>query len=177
MDITQFNKELGKRIAIAKTYEIKGDIQAAIQQWVEISEMALNFSKSPKIDPMFKNMIINRTRGIFIHIKELKAGQLKEEVYRDDLKYLEEELKPEISPEMVLGEDTIRQEEHVIQDSELNPPVNTESKIIEDSEFKELPKGFKEIQPSEDFTIITPHDEDFVKKQRAKAEESEMSKI
>ena len=176
MDITQFNKELGKRIAIAKTYEIKGDIQAAIQQWVEISEMTLNFSKSPKIDPMFKNMIINRTKGIFLHIKELKAGQLKEEVYKDDLKYLEEEPKPEISPEMVLSEDTIRQEEHVNQDSDLNPPVNNESKIIEDSEFKELPKGFKEIQTSEDFTIITPHDEDFVKKQHVIAEKSEMFK-
>jgi len=76
MDITQFNKELGKKIAIAKTYEIKDDIQAAIQQWVEIAEIALNFSKSPKIDPIFKNMIIRRTKGILAHIKNLKESQI-----------------------------------------------------------------------------------------------------
>ncbi len=176
MDIPQFNKELGFKIAIAKRFEKKGDIKAAIQEWIEISEMALNFSKSPKIDVSFKNMIINRTKGIFTHIKNLKAGQLKEEIYKEDLQYLEEESKPEISSEKSLDEDMIKQEEQVKRDSVLNPPVNNESKIIEDSEFRDLPKGFKEIQPSEDFTIITPHDEEFVKKQRAKAEESVMIK-
>ncbi len=176
MDITQFNKELGIKITIAQRFEKKGDIKAAIQEWVDISEMAINFSKSPKIDISFKNMIINRTKGIFTHIKKLKAGQLKEKIYRDDLQYLEEEPKPEISSEKILGEDMIRQEEQVKRDSVLNPSVINESKIIEDSEFRDLPKGFKEIQPSEDFTIITPHDEEFVKKQRAKAEESVMFK-
>ncbi len=168
MDITQFNKELGMKIAIAKRFEKKGDIKAAIQEWIDISEMALNFSKYPKIDVSFKNMIINRTKGIFIHIKELKAGQFKEEIYVDDLKYLEEEPTPEISSKKILGEEG----KQINQNSILKSTVNSESKIIEDSEFKELPKGFKEIQPSEDFTIITPHDEEFVKKQRAKAEES-----
>ena len=172
MDITQFNKELGIKIAIATRFERKGDIKAAIQEWIEISEMALNFSKSPKIEISFKNMIINRTKSIFAHIKELKTGQIKEEISRDELKYLEEETTPEISSEMILGENTIKQEEQVNQNSVLNPSINSESETIKNSEFKNIPKGFKEIQPSEDFTIITPHDEDFVKKQRTKAEES-----
>ncbi len=174
MDITQFNKELGIKIAIAKRFEKKGDIKAAIQEWIDISEMALNFSKSPKIDASFKNMIINRTKGIFIHIKELKAGQIKEQITREELEYIEEEPSPEISQEKVLGMDTIMQEKQVNQNSILNSTVNSESKIIEDSEFKDIPKGFKEIQPSEDFRIITPHDKDFVEKQRGKAEESVM---
>ena len=176
MDITQFNKELGMKIAIAQRFEKKGDIKAAIQEWVDISEMTINFSKSPKIDVSFKNMIINRTKGIFIHIKELKAGQFKEKIYRDDLKYLEEEPEPEVPQEMVLDGETIMQEKQVNQNSILNSTINNKSKMTEDSEFKELPKGFKEIQPPEDFKIITPHDKDFVEKQRAKAEESVMFK-
>ncbi|MFX1349727.1 MAG: hypothetical protein ACFE92_13750 [Promethearchaeota archaeon] len=176
MDITQFNKELGVKIAIAKRFERKGDIKAAIQEWVEISELALNFSKSSKVDASFKNMIINRTKGIFNHIKELKAGQLKEEVYKDDLRYQEEEPKPEGSPEIILNKEKIMQNEETIQNNISNSTVNINSKIIEDSEFRNLPKGFKEIQPSEDFTIITPHDKDFVEKQRVKAEEIEMLK-
>ncbi|MBA7542339.1 hypothetical protein ES705_34660 [subsurface metagenome] len=30
--------------------------------------------------------------------------------------------------------------------------------------FKNLPKGFKEIEASEDFEIVTPHDKDYVEK-------------
>ena len=37
-------------------------------------------------------------------------------------------------------------------------------KIINDSEFKNIPKGFKEIEASKDFKIIAPHDEEFVNK-------------
>ena len=99
MDITQFNKELGTKISIAKRFEKKGDIKAAIQEWMEISEMAINFSKSPKLDASFKNMIITRTQGIFLHIKELKASQAQEEISAHDLKYVEEEPEPKISSE------------------------------------------------------------------------------
>jgi hypothetical protein len=176
MDITQFNKELGTKIAVAKRFEKKGDIQAAIQEWVEISEMAINFSKSPKLDASFKNMIITRTQGIFVHIRELKAGQLQEEVYETNLKSLEEEPKPKISPEKTISEDIITQDVQIKENTTVNPTVSRESKIIEDSEFKDIPKGFKEIQPSEDYTIITPHDEDFVKKQKAIAEQSDYLK-
>ena len=176
MDITQFNKELGTKIAIAKRFEKKGDIQAAIQEWMDISEMAINFSKSPKIDASFKHMIITRTQGIFSHIKELKASQSQKEIVEEDLSYLEEELEPEISPDNTINENIFKKEEQVIQESTMNKTQSHESKIIENTEFKDLPKGFKEIQPTEDFTIITPHDEDFVKKQHAIAEDSEYFK-
>ncbi|MFW9902567.1 MAG: hypothetical protein ACFFDY_14970 [Candidatus Thorarchaeota archaeon] len=173
MDITQFNKELATKIAIAKRFEKKGDIQAAIQEWMEISEMAINFSKSPKLDVSFKNMIITRTQGIFLHIKELKASKSQEEIYEYDLKYLEEEPESGMSPEKGIVEDIFTQEEQENQKSIMDSTEIKKSKIIEDSD---LPKGFKEIQPSEDFTIITPHDEDFVKKQRAIAEQSDYFK-
>lgn len=176
MDITQFNKELGKKISVAKTYEIKGDIKAAIRQWVEISEMALNFSKSSKIDVAFKNMIINRTKGIFTHIKTLKASQFKEEIYMEDLETPKEVPKEEISSQLIQNENQFDQEEEVNEISAIDSTINSKHTIVEDSGIKNLPKGFKEIKTSEEFRIITPHDEDFVEKQRAKAEESEMSK-
>ncbi|MFX1570488.1 MAG: hypothetical protein ACFFCV_19285 [Promethearchaeota archaeon] len=173
MDITQFNKELGTKIAIAKRFEKKGDIQAAIQEWMEISEMAIKFSKSPKLAMAFKNMIITRTQGIFLHIKELKANQFHEEIYDHNLEYLEEEPESEASTENEIVKDSFLQEEQVNQKSVMDSREIKKPKVIEDSEFKDMPKGFKEIQPSEDFTIITPHDDEFVKKQRAIAEESD----
>jgi len=176
MDITQFNKELGKKIAIAQRFEKKGDIQAAIQQWVDISEMVLNFSKSSKIDVAFKNMIINRTKGIFAHIKNLKASQFKEEIYIEDLESPIEVPEEEISAQLIQNENHPSQEEEANKISSINSTINSKHNIVDDSEFKNLPKGFKEIKTSEDFKIITPHDEDFVERQRAKASESEMFK-
>ncbi|MCK4780335.1 MAG: hypothetical protein KAT57_09120 [Candidatus Lokiarchaeota archaeon] len=171
MDITNFNKELGKMIAIAKTYEIKGEIQAAIQQWIKISEMALNFSKSPKIDPLFKNMIINRTKGIFAHIKNLKENQIKEEIYIENSQVPQEVSDTEVLPEIAQTEEPHLHEEKIDEISAIKSTNKSQLSIIEDSELKNLPKGFKEIETSDEFTIITPHDEDFVKKQHAKASE------
>jgi len=177
MDITEFNKELGKKIAIAQRFEKKGDIQAAIQQWVDISEMALNFSKSPKINAYFKNMIINRTKGIFAHIRELKASQFKEEIYIEDLEPLQETTEEETSSQIFQKEESLPEEEKLESVSALNSTIDNQPNIIEDSDIKNLPKGFKEIKPSEEFKIITPHDKDFVEKQRVKAEQAEMFKV
>ena len=58
----------------------------------------------------------------------------------------------------------------------MDPTANSPSKVIESSEFKDLPIGFKEIQTSKDYTIITPHDEDYVKKQRDIAEQKDYLK-
>ncbi len=65
MDITKFNTQLGAKIAKAKSYEKNGDKESAIKLWIEISEMTLNFSKSPDLDFSFRNMLINRTEQIF----------------------------------------------------------------------------------------------------------------
>ena len=78
MDLSAFNKELGIKIAKAKVLERNDMVSAAIAIWLEISELALKFSKSRNLDVSFKNMIINRTQGIFQHVKNLKAGQHNE---------------------------------------------------------------------------------------------------
>lgn len=164
MDITRFNKELGIKIAKARRFEKNDDIKSAIKQWLEISEMTINFSKSRNLDASFKNMLINRTKGIFKHIENLKMGQFEEEAYIENFISQEEAAQVKSSSEIVQGESTPLQEQEVSEKSHLNSTISSNHKFIEDSEFKHLPKGFKEIEPSKDFKIITPHDENFVKK-------------
>ena len=142
MDITRFNKELASRITTAKRHEKSGDIKSAIKLWLEISEMTISLSKNPKLDASFRNMLMNRVRGIFEHIKILKLGKIKEEIVQRG--QLTEVIREE-------SEDFQEQEDSEIIASSSNKINNHE--ITEDSDFKKLPKGFKEIKTSDDFEI------------------------
>ena len=64
-------------------------------------------------------------------------------------------------------------EEEDVKQPQTTP--HSDDKIEEDSEFKNLPKGFKEIQPK-DFKIITPHDEDYVEKRISHDNDSNLFK-
>ncbi|MFX1379573.1 MAG: hypothetical protein ACFFA4_10825 [Promethearchaeota archaeon] len=176
MDITQFNKELAIRIATAKRYEKSGDIKLAIKLWLEVSEMAISLSKNTKLDASFRNMLMNRIKGIFEHVRRLKAGQLEEELYVENVESLDEFSDVEDSMETNQGEreDLRYPERSEVKTLKSNTKRNT--KVIENSDLKNLPIGFKEIETSEDFEIITPHDKDFVKKQFDKAFDSEFFK-
>ncbi|MFW9818134.1 MAG: hypothetical protein ACFFE5_00875 [Candidatus Thorarchaeota archaeon] len=174
MDITQFNKELANRIATAKRYEKSGDIKQAVKVWLEISEMAISLSKNPKLDASFRNMLMNRTKGIFKHVRFLKSDQLEEELYIDSSDPSRKVSEIEESHELIQSEDQYIEESDQETISSSNSGRSTT--IIEDSDLKNLPKGFKEIETSEDFEIITPHDKDFVKKQFDKALNSEFYK-
>ncbi|MFX0104853.1 MAG: hypothetical protein ACFE75_05140 [Candidatus Hodarchaeota archaeon] len=178
MDITQFNKELGIKIAIAKRYEKNDDIKSAIKQWLEISEMTLNFSKSKNLDASFKNMLINKTKGIFKHIKNLKMGQFKEEVYIENYISEDEDAQIESRSDIAKIESKTLQEQESSEESTLDSSINNiNHKIVQDSEFKNLPKGFKEIKTSKDFEIITPHDENFINKHMEQAKDMESKKL
>ncbi|MFX0075678.1 MAG: hypothetical protein ACFE96_09560 [Candidatus Hermodarchaeota archaeon] len=176
MDITQFNKELASKIATAKRYEKSGNIKLAVKLWLEISEMTIRLSKNPKLDASFRNMLMNRTKGIFEHIRILKSDQLEEELFLENSEPLPKvpEIKP--SPEIFQSES----EEQYIENGDEETFSSSDSgktmKIIEDSNLKNIPKGFKEIETSEDFEIVTPHDKDFVKKQFDKALNSDLYK-
>ena len=176
MDITQFNKELASRIAAAKRYEKSGDIRLAVKIWLEISEMTLSLSKNPKLDASFRNMLMNRTKGIFEHIRILKSDQLEEELFFDNSQPLPEVPEMEPSPETIQSESEDQDIEDIDQAKSSSSPSGSSAKIIEDSDLKNIPKGFKEIETSEDFDIITPHDKDFVTKQIDKALNSEFYK-
>ncbi|MDX1798491.1 MAG: hypothetical protein R3255_07570 [Candidatus Lokiarchaeia archaeon] len=176
MDITQFNKELTSRITTAKRCEKNGEIKLAIKLWLEISEMTISLSKNPKLDASFRNMLMNRTKGIFEHVRNLKSDQLKEELYYEGSEALPEVSEIEESIDPIQSESENQYIEESDQETISSSNSGRTMKVIENSDLKNLPKGFKEIETSGDFEIITPHDKDFVKKQLDNALNSKFSK-
>ena len=164
MDITKFNKELKAKVTLAKSLENRNEIDLAIKLWLEISEMALKYSKSRGIDTTYKNMLIIRIKGIFEHVKKLKAGQVEKILFEEEAYIPEEDFEEEQTAEIIKEEHVVpeKEEKKGIKPSELIQ--KKETKIVEESNFKDIPKGFKEILTSTDFKIVTPHDEDYVKK-------------
>ncbi|MBY8984815.1 MAG: hypothetical protein KGD65_07100 [Candidatus Lokiarchaeota archaeon] len=164
MDITKFNQELKTKVALANSYEKRKEIDSAIKLWLEISEMTIKYSKSKGINASFKIMLINRTKGIFEHIKNLKAGQVEKDLFEEDVYIPEEEIQEEKAFEITEKEKIIPEKKETKEIRPFKPVEEKEIKTVEESNFKNIPKGFKEIQTSNDFKIITPHDEDYVKK-------------
>ena len=172
MDIAKFNQELSYKVSKANGMEKNKKFQQAIDLWLDISEMALNVSKTPNIDIHYKSMLIEKTKQIINHIKDLKSklyGQKGiEQISRQEI--IPQPKSSEIKPEEELIDDEIESvspETHkssTFSNDIKSPDEIDEIKIIKNSDIKNLPIGFKEIEPSEDFTIITPHDKDHVKK-------------
>ncbi len=172
MDITKFNKNLAEKVAKANAYEKNNRIQDAIDSWVEISEMALNASKTPKLDFSYRSMIIKKAQQIIEHIKELKAkiqksiepsSSLIDDVFDEELIHESDSFEEIIYKEMEQKSPKATSTSKEINYKEI-PKKDKETKIVEDSEFKNLPKGFKEIEASQEFEIVTPHDKDYVEK-------------
>ncbi len=179
MDIAKFNKELGTTIAKAKSYEKHNDIEAAIEIWIKVSEMTIRASKNPQLDASFRHMLISRTEQIIEHIKNLKSPKVEE--------IIEEEI---ISPEDIIQEPEVIE---IINDLEskstkinhneplIDKPNNIEPSGLNDDNWFEkaddnkLSEGFKEIEPSRDFKIITPHDPFYVEKMKNLSEDVDMS--
>ncbi len=172
MDITKFNKNLAEKVAKANAYEKNNRIQDAIDTWVDISEMALNASKTPNLDFSYRSMIIKKAQQIIEHIRELKAkiqksiepsSSLMDDVFDEELLHESDSFE-----ENIYEETEQKSPKNTSTSKEINykeiPKKDKEIKIVEDSEFKNLPKGFKEIEVSQDFEIVTPHDEDYVEK-------------
>ncbi|MHA1192903.1 MAG: hypothetical protein ACTSP9_11490 [Promethearchaeota archaeon] len=153
MDISKFNKELGYRVAKAQGFEKNNKIQEAIEEWLGISDLVLNVTKTPNLNFSYKSMLIEKMKQIMEHVKMLKA-----QIYVPKTEPIV--LQEEISTEEGI---TLKQDEK--ENYLLDPSLGTtKPKVIDDNEFKNIPKGFKEIEAPKDFKIIAPHDEDFVNK-------------
>ena len=181
MDIAKFNKELGTKIAMAKSFEKHDNSEVAIKLWIEISEMTINASKDPTLDAPFRHMLITRTEQIFEHIKSLKAPK--------EVQFIEEEIIP--------SEDDIQIEESTEDLNEITPksdpiqadlpsPDDISSSFLKDDDWFEKvdihpnsnkTKGFEEITAPKDFNILTPHDPEYVDKAKKASEEIDMSFI
>jgi len=73
MDISKFNKELGYRVAKAQGFEKNNKIQEAIEEWLGISDLVLNVTKTPNLNFSYKSMLIEKMKQIMEHVKMLKA--------------------------------------------------------------------------------------------------------
>ncbi|MFX1298246.1 MAG: hypothetical protein ACFFD2_25750, partial [Promethearchaeota archaeon] len=155
MDIAKFNKELGYRVAKATGFENNNKINEAIDEWVEISEMVIRASKTPNLEFSYRTMLIEKTKQIIEHIKSLKLNLARERKM---------EIIEEFTDGLEVGEVSDNSVKNGIDSTEFgigSPPKEEveeeaafpkkKSNVIEDSIFKNLPKGFKEIKASEDF--------------------------
>ena len=181
MDIAKFNKELGTKIAMAKSFEKHDNSEVAIKLWIEISEMTINASKDPTLDAPFRHMLITRTEQIFEHIKSLKAPK--------EVQFIEEEIiLPEI--DIPIQESTEDINEITPKSDPIQPDLpstdNTSSSFLKDDDWFEKadvlssntkPIGFEEITASKDFKILTPHDPEYVDKAKKASEEIDMKVI
>jgi len=160
MDISKFNKELSYKVAKANGLEKHHKLQEAIDIWLEISEMAITFSKRSNLDFSYKSMLIEKTKQIIDHIKALKAEIID---HRGKIQVLNS-INPPTSipePESIPIEPTEPPKE--TKDIPMSEEKEEDIQIIQDTDLKNLPIGFKEIKPKDDFKIITPHDEDYIK--------------
>ncbi len=179
MDIKKFNKVLSTKIAKAKSFERNGDLEIAIELWIEISDLTLKASKQPEIDFTYRHMLISKTEQIIDHVKELKNPKkevpiVENEIVQDELIELPE-VKDGINPEEVNSNQIEVEDFKEDLSQKGNEMVKTKHKIIEDSEVKNIPNGIKEIEPSKDFKIITPHDPNYVEKIEKLSKEVDMN--
>jgi len=181
MDIAKFNKELGTKIAMAKSFEKHDNSEIAIKLWIEISEMTINASKDPTLDVPFRHMLITRTEQIFEHIKSLKAPKEVQFIEEEQI-LLEDDIQIRESTEDI---NEMKPESDVIQ-TDLPSSDKTNSSFLKDDDWFEKvdinpssnkPKGFEEIPAPKDFKILTPHDPEYVDKAKKASEEIDMSVI
>jgi len=166
MDLTRFNQELASKVAKAKRFERQNDIKRAVESWLEISEMAINFSKNPRIESTFKNMLIKKTQQIFDHVRDLRSPK-----------------KKVVFVEKIEPKEEIRVVETKVEELPIPPSEDVKPKGLADDnwmdqiDFKEAPKGVIEIAPPKDFKIATPHDPEYVEKMKKVSEENHMGGV
>ena len=160
MDITNFNKEHSYKVAKANGLEKNHKLQEAIDIWLEISDMAIQFSKRQNLEFSYKSMLIEKTQQIIAHIKELKAEIIDHRTKITELSGINPPQSiPEPRPIPIEPSKPPEEKEDVHIQDEKEPHLE----IIENSDLKNLPIGFKEIKAKEDFKIITPHDKEYIK--------------
>jgi hypothetical protein len=169
MDIAGFNKILSTKIRSANLFEKEYNITQAVKLWLEVSEMTLNASKNPKLDVAFRSMLIRKTEQIVAHIKELKSRVSISQDYQMPMEIARQE---SLSDKDTNAIDIPSTSNKILETSEeIKDSSNiTEPKIIQESDIENLPIGFKEIESSKDFKIITPHDSTIVKKRLEQAD-------
>ena len=172
MDIAKFNQELSYKINKANGLEKHHKVQEAVDLWLEICDMTLRVSKTPNLEFSYKSMLIDKTKQMITHIKNLKQKLISQRrvAQRTEQKPVRQTIDSEIKTESTQSETVLKPVLNSISEnsneSEIfsTPNEIKEVKGVKNSDIKNLPIGFTEIETSEDFKIITPHDKDHLKK-------------
>ena len=164
MDISKFNRELATKIAKAKGFEKRQNFKGAIEYWLEISELIIEFSKKPGLDFSYRNMLISKTEQIFQHVRDLKAPKRREVIRKEVTP--REEILPEVKPPEISAEEPASP-----ASVDVEPKGLDDENWMDKIDFKDPPTGVLEIEPSKDFKIVTPHDPNYVEKMKKLSED------
>jgi ribosomal protein L40E len=182
MNLSKFNKELSKRISLAKRYENKGNIKQAIELWLEISDLTLKVSKARGLEPSYRNMLIQKTEQIIEHVKELKSPSPRQKTVNIEAENKSIKHEPLSDDEMIkelpdvknlkkieaIGKEERKEKRgEERENKDFSNPKKMNS-VDNNSEIENISQGFQEIEAPEDFKIITPHDPEYVEKQMNK---------
>ena len=172
MDIAKFNQELSYKINKANGLEKHNKVQEAVDLWLEICDMTLRVSKTPNLEFSYKSMLIDKTKQMINHIKNLKQKLISQRrvAQRTEQKPIRQSIDSEINTELTQSETILKPASNsVSENSNESETIITsddikEVKAVKNSDIKNLPIGFTEIETTEEFKIITPHDKAHIKK-------------
>ena len=184
MDIAKFNQELSYKINKANGLEKHNKVQEAVDLWLEICDMTLRVSKTPNLEFSYKSMLIDKTKQMINHIKNLKQKLISQRrvAQRTEQKPIRQSIDSEIKTETTQSETILNPASNSVSENSneseaiITPDDIEEVKNVKNSDIKNLPIGFTEIETNEEFKIITPHDKDHIKKIQEKDHSLDFSK-
>jgi len=184
MDIAKFNQELSYKINKANGLEKHNKVQEAVDLWLEICDMTLRVSKTPNLEFSYKSMLIDKTKQMINHIKNLKQKLISQRrvTQRTEKKPIQQSAYSEIKTEQTQNETTVKSVSNSVSENSNESETFTtqedikEVKAVKNSDIENLPIGFTEIETTEEFKIITPHDKDHIKKIQSQDHSLDFSK-
>ncbi len=172
MDIAKFNQDLSYKINKANGLEKHNKVQEAVDLWLEICDMTLRVSKTPNLEFSYKSMLIDKTKQMISHIKNLKQKLISQRrvAQRIEQKPVRQIIDSEVKTEPTQNEIIFKPASNSVSENSnesetsITPDDIKEAKPVKNNDIKNLPIGFTEIETNEEFKIITPHDKDHIKK-------------
>ncbi|MCK4280995.1 MAG: hypothetical protein KAX10_02685, partial [Candidatus Lokiarchaeota archaeon] len=154
--IVTFNEKLKDLIDKAKGYDNLKNYKKSIKAWIEISEFCLQFTKNPKMDITYKNMLVKKIRNIINHVKSLKLKMQQKEQRIIELEEKKISALIDDLPEPPKGEPEAL-DSSVDNGTIKDDIISSDQKVKSIKDLKNFPNGFKQIKPKKfDFKTIVP---------------------
>ncbi|GAG63255.1 unnamed protein product, partial [marine sediment metagenome] len=158
MDIAKFNQELSYKINKANGLEKHNKVQESVDLWLEICDMTLRVSKTPNLEFSYKSMLIDKTKQMINHIKNLKQKLISQrrDAQHTEQKPIRQSIDSEITTEPTQNETILKHMSNSISENSneseviITPDDIEEVKVVENSDIKNLPIGFTEIETTEE---------------------------